>query len=96
MPNLSPEAVGAALQRCLIGVSPDVTATPVSHKQNLLELIDSFGFVELLTDLERTLEIELELEGVDLAEMVHVENLIAIVCQQAVRTESGMPRPSTS
>ena len=52
----------------------------VEPGQNLLELVDSFGFAELILELESELDVELPLKDVDLASIVHADRLISFVC----------------
>ena len=55
----------------------------IEPEQNLLEVVDSFGFAELILEMEAELQVELPLDQVDLASIVHVDNLVSFVCQNA-------------
>ena len=83
MTHLTPERVAEALKA---GICRHV---PQGHKgrlsieptQNLLELVDSFGFADLVMELETELDVELPLDQVDLASIVHADRLINFICQ---------------
>lgn len=87
MTQLSSEAVADALRNSLDrGLPPGRReALEIGPDQNLLELVDSFGFAELVLDMETTLGVQLPLERVDLASIVHVDRLITFICQNSSR-----------
>lgn len=84
MTSLTPEIVTRTLQDTLGQMVPGRSSeAPIHLDQNLLEVVDSFGFAELVLSMETTLGIELPLDRVDLADIVHVENLIAFIGERA-------------
>lgn len=50
---------------------------------NLLEIVDSFGFVQLVFALEERLTIDLDLEGVELGDLTQPMTLIRFLQSQA-------------
>lgn len=84
MASLTPEIVTRTLQDTLGRMVPNRSSeAPIHPDQNLLEMVDSFGFAELILDMESALDIELPLDRVDLADIVHVENLVAFIGERA-------------
>lgn len=57
--------------------------------ENLMTIVDSFGFVQLVAMLEQRLGIELDLEGVDLGDLVVSTSLISFL-QDQVQTQGGV------
>jgi len=82
MTELHPDKVAEAL-RAALGRRLSSDRLSIGPDQNLLELVDSFGFAELILEIESDLQIELPLDRVDLASIVHVDRLISFVCQKA-------------
>lgn len=83
MTNINPEVAINALMDSLARLQKaksveDLSADPTF---NLLELVDSFGFAELILDLEKSLDVELPLDQVDLASIVHADRLISFICE---------------
>lgn len=88
MQTTNSNTVIATIKQCLILRAPN-RITPdsdIDGDQNLLELIDSFGFVELIVELEDKLGIEIDLSNIDLSEIVHFKNLSRFISQQILRT----------
>ena len=54
----------------------------VHADQSLLEFVDSFGFVNLLLEIEADLGLELDLSNVDLADVVVFGGLIGFIQEQ--------------
>lgn len=59
--------------------------------ENLLTVVDSFGFVQLVAALEERLGIELDLDGVELGDLVVSTSLINFL-QQQVQTRATLCR----
>lgn len=77
-PNIVADALLGSLSR---RVAPERwDRIVIEPEQNLLELVDSFGFAELILELEAELDVELPLTEVDLGSIVHVNKLISFVC----------------
>ncbi|MGI9417953.1 MAG: hypothetical protein ACR2RA_08965 [Geminicoccaceae bacterium] len=85
MTYLSRDTVHEALRAVLNRRIPDDRKERLSiePEQNLLEVVDSFGFAELILEMEAELQVELPLDQVDLASIVHVDSLVSFVCQNA-------------
>lgn len=85
MTSIDPDSVAIALRESLSRHLPPESRDQFSigPDQNLLELVDSFGFAELILELEAELDIELPLNQVDLASIVHVDRLIGFVCSSS-------------
>lgn len=85
MPSIDPDTVFDALQDSLARLRRANTDSKqlLKTNQNLLELVDSFGFAELMLDLETSLGVELPLDQVDLASIVQIDRLIGFVCKHA-------------
>lgn len=91
MATLTSKTITRALQMALDDMAPGrLRAGPIREDQNLLDVVDSLGFAELILALESALGIELPLDRVDLAEIVHVENLTTFIADT-----SGSERRST-
>ncbi|MEE9303380.1 MAG: phosphopantetheine-binding protein [Thiotrichaceae bacterium] len=88
MQTTNSDTVIATIKQCLTLRAPNRIApgTDIDGDQNLLELIDSFGFVELIVELEDKLGIEIDLSEIDLSEIVHFKNLTKFVSQQNWQT----------
>ena len=54
-------------------------ATDWASDQNLLECLDSFGFIELLLHLEKTLGIPIRTADMELSEIIALDRLVAYV-----------------
>ena len=54
--------------------------------ENLLTIVDSFGFVQLVAAIEERLGIELDLDGVDLADLVNSRSLVNFLQGHAMPT----------
>lgn len=82
MMDINPDTVTDALRECLCRRMPPERRSGIltEPEQNLLELVDSFGFAELILELESELNVELPLNEVDLGSIVHVDRLISFVC----------------
>ena len=57
--------------------------------QSLLEFVDSFGFVNLLLEIEADLGLELDLSQVDLADIVVFGGLIGFIQEKGGRGDLG-------
>lgn len=55
----------------------------VEGHQDLLEFVDSFGFVQLLMSIEEPLGIELDLTNVDLGAIVRFDDLVAFILKSS-------------
>ena len=75
------EIVRAEITKALAEMAPDRLAsnTVVDGNQDLLEFVDSFGFVQLLMAIEAPLGVELDLTTVDLGSIVRFDDLTAFV-----------------
>jgi acyl carrier protein len=75
------ETVRAEITKALAEMAPDRLAdnTVVDGNQDLLEYVDSFGFVQLLMAIEGPLGVELDLTTVDLGSIVRFDDLTAFV-----------------
>jgi len=51
----------------------------IDHHQDLLEFVDSFGFVQLLMSIEAPLGVELDLTSVDLGSIARFGDLVTFV-----------------
>ncbi len=52
---------------------------------NILEFVDSFGFVQLIMDIENRLKIEVDLTDVDLGSIVEFDNLVQFFRMQKAK-----------
>lgn len=91
MQTTNTDAVATTIRQCLAlraptKIDPDAD---IGGDQNLLELLDSFSFVELIFELEDKLGIEIDLADTDLSEIVHFQNLTQFVSQQRERSMAG-------
>lgn len=53
----------------------------IDHHQDLLEFVDSFGFVQLLMSIEAPLGVELDLTSVDLGSIARFGDLVTFVAK---------------
>lgn len=59
----------------------------VHANQSLLEFVDSFGFVNLLLEVEADLGFELDLSHTDVADLVFLDGLIGFIQEQGGRAD---------
>lgn len=71
--------------KALSAIVPDRVSetSPIDSDQDLLEFVDSFGFVQLLMSIEAPLGIELDLTTTDLGSIVRFNDLVAFLSRSA-------------
>ena len=81
MSDSQTEVVKAEITRAVAKMRPDrlANSSAIASNQDLLEFVDSFGFVQLLMSIEEPLGVELDLTGIDLGSIVRFEDLTAFV-----------------
>lgn len=81
MSNSRTETVRAEITKTLARMVPDrlLDDPTVEGHRDLLEFVDSFGFVQLLMAVEEPLGIELDLTTVDLGSIVRLDDLTAFI-----------------
>ena len=79
------DIVRAEITKSLAELAPDrLLDNPViDDHQDLLEFVDSFGFVQLLMAIEGPLNIELDLTSIDLGSIVRFDDLVAFIVKSA-------------
>lgn len=87
MPGITETDVRTEITHALKSIAPDRLASydAISDGQDLLEFIDSFGFVQLLMSIEPPLGIELDLTAVDLGSIVQFGALVNFIHSSGVR-----------
>lgn len=87
MPEITETVVRNEITHALQSIVPDRLASydAISDDQDLLEFIDSFGFVQLLMSIEPPLGVELDLTAVDLGSIVRFGDLVGFVQSSGVR-----------
>lgn len=63
----------------------------IEGDQDLLEFVDSFGFVQLLMAIEEPLGIELDLTTTDLGSIVRFDDLIAFILKSSSTSPAADP-----
>jgi acyl carrier protein len=88
MPDRRIETIKLELTRALAKAAPDrLGASPeLDDHQDLLEFVDSFGFVQLLMTIEVPLGIELDLTTVDLGDIVRFGDLVTFIAERSPAT----------
>ena len=76
------EAVLEALLSATTGDGGDERIAVSALPENLLTIVDSFGFVQLVVAIEERLGIELDLDGVDLGDLVTSTSLVTFIQNQ--------------
>jgi acyl carrier protein len=87
MANNRIDIVKAEIICALAFMAPDRLSktSALEEEQDLLEFIDSFGFVQLLMSVEEPLGVELDLTTVDLGAIVRFGDLAAFIAKAPVR-----------
>jgi len=75
------ETVRSEITKALAKMAPDrlLDDPVVEGHQDLLEFVDSFGFVQLIMAIEEPLGVELDLTSVDLGSIVRFDDLTTFV-----------------
>ncbi len=75
------DIVRTAIAKALSDLAPDrmIDQTVLNDQQDLLEFVDSFGFIQLLMAIEEPLEIELDLTSIDIGTIVRFDDLVAFI-----------------
>ena len=81
MAKLSEDDIKAEITNALRTIAPDRLAEhgAIACNQDLLHLVDSFGFIQVLMAIEEPLGVELDLAGVDLSDIVRLDDLIIFI-----------------
>lgn len=77
--------VRTEVTKALVTMVPDrLSDNPtIEGHQDLLEFVDSFGFVQLLMTVEEPLGIQLDLTTVDLGAIVRFDDLVKFICESS-------------
>lgn len=88
MQNKQVKSVEVEIVKALATVVPDRFSdhSAIDDHQDLLEFVDSFGFVQLLMSIEAPLDIELDLTSVDLGSIVRFGDLVAFIGKSSNKT----------
>ena len=83
--------VKSEITKALSTMVPDrlMDSTAIEGHQDLLEFVDSFGFVQLLMAVEEPLGVELDLTTVDLGSIVRFDDLTAFILESANELEAS-------
>lgn len=80
---MSEEQIRQALRAALIEHGPGTLGEGGDLPANLLQVVDSFGFVQIIMAIEAALGISADLDDVDLEELVHLDNLVSFLQMQS-------------
>lgn len=81
MAKISEDDIRAEITNALRTIVPDKLADhgTIACDQDLLHLVDSFGFIQVLMAIEEPLGVELDLADIDLSEIVRLDDLIIFI-----------------
>ena len=90
MQNQQTKSVKVEVIKALAIMVPDSLSehSVIDDHQDLLEYVDSFGFVQLLMSIEQPLGIELDLTSVDLGSIVRFGDLVAFIEKSSNKTSA--------
>ncbi len=81
MAKISEDHIRTEITNALRTIVPDKLSDhgTIACDQDLLNLVDSFGFIQVLMAIEEPLGVELDLAGVDLGDIVRLNDLVVFI-----------------